>query len=72
MQKSIICKTREHKAREKERGLRKRERISRERDSKESQGQGNFNRKVLFPRELQAIQEVVVITPTEAYRVVKG
>ncbi len=30
---------------------------------------GDFNRKVLFPRELQ---EVVVITPTEAYRVVKG
>jgi hypothetical protein len=52
--------------------MRKKEKELPEKEKTKKVKAGDFNRKVLFPRELQAMQEVVVITPTEAYRVVKG
>jgi hypothetical protein len=43
-----------YKAKERKRNEKERERVSREREDEESQGREDFNRKVLFPRELQA------------------
>jgi hypothetical protein len=55
--KSNICKVKRSRGTKQEKGKgmrKKRERVSREREDEESQGREDFNRKVLFPRELQA------------------
>jgi hypothetical protein len=59
-----------YKARERKKNEKERERISREREDEKSQGRRLQSKS--FVSKGAAGQEVVVITPTQAYRVVKG